>query len=470
MAKAKKKRTAAERAQLDAEAQVHLAAQEREQEEAEANAYRNAEAADRAPGGIEVPPDPAAKPVGGMTPEQRAAYEERTAAEAAGGTQALVTRIPGASEADPEALLVVCNSCRSTAWTVGKASATAISLTCAQCGGRASVKAAVGPARVPIGLAALAVENYVHPTPKAAPPPADGDDDGEGTPSLGDQGFMTIRARITREQYEATIRRAMEAVRVQNNREDAFRSQQWQGTALEYICADYLSGVDPRILEIVDAQEAAVEAEAERFRAQGEELPAKRARVVRAQTRDALADALDADARRLVRAPHQTPDLDKALADRAAEAAAREAEEAEDDRVPDDGALGKAVRAAIRDYADAFAVATPGERLEYLVGYAGTRKDLVTRWDAAGGFLLSIRGDVRAKTGAKRCPEIWLWIGAEFDGATLALDAEYADEMFDTLPEADLEVIELLPKGYAGWPADDQWDAPSVASRREEIQ
>lgn len=439
--------TPEERARMDAEAEAALAAQE---QEAEAVA-----------GGIEVPPDPLAKPVDGMTPEQRATYEERQAAEAA-----LAAQEP---EEAPQGLLVVCNSCRSTSWTVKRATTTAISIICAKCGGKASVKAAVGPANIPAGLAALAVENYVHPTPKAAPPPSDGDDE-DGAPSLGDQGFMTIRARLTREQYEMTVRRAMEAVRVMNNRDEAFRVQQWMGTALEYICADFLSGVDPRVLEIVDAQEEAVTAEAEKFRAQGEELPAKRARAIRAQTRDTLADALGAEARRLDHAPHQTPDLDAALAQRAAEAAEKAAAAAADDRILDDGALHRAVVAAIRDYAEEYAAAHGGDRLVYLVGGPTNRQDLIARWDAAGGFLLAVRGDARTRSGAGLRPEVLLWIAEEFEEATLALDAEYVDALFDILPEAVVEVVELLPKGYSELPEENQWDEPSFASRREEMK
>lgn len=439
----------------------------------------------------------------GPTPEERAqldaaaeaALAEQEAAEAAaaeaapavaafeaeGGTQAFVTRLPGTSEADPEAILVVCNSCRSTAWTLGKASATAIALKCAKCGCRASVKGAVGPARVPAGLAALAVEHVVHPEPKAAPAPAagggggDGDDgDGEGgAPSLGDQGFMTIRARLTRDQYEGTVRRAMEAVRVMNHRDEAFRVQQWMGTALEYICADFLSGVDPAVLEIVEAQEAAVAEAAAKYREQGEEIPAKRARAIRSQVRDSLADALGAAARRLDRAPHVTPDLEEAMAARREEADERTAEVADDARIPDDGALLRAVRSAVRDYAQEYLESNPNigrrQRLEYIIGDPATLRDLIARWEAAGGFLLEIRGDERTRTGAGLRPRCWLWIADEFDGATLALDADYADEL-DSLPDPQLTVVELLPQGFAALEAADRWDAPSFASQREEMQ
>lgn len=133
MAKARTKRATAdtaagptpeERARLDAEAEEALAEQDREETDAEP--YADPTAPQMAWAIVPNRGEEAAEPE--MLPG--AAAVEAFVAE--GGTQAFVTRVPGASEQDPEALLVVCNSCRSTAWNVGKASATAISLTCSR--------------------------------------------------------------------------------------------------------------------------------------------------------------------------------------------------------------------------------------------------------------------------------------------------------------------------------------------------
>jgi len=213
-----------------------------------------------------------------------------------------------------------------------------------------------------------------------------------------------------------------------------------------------------------------VEEAAAKYREQGEEIPAKRARAVRSQVRDSLADALGASARRLNRAPHVTPDLEATMAARRAEEQADADADCADERLMDDGALLRAVRSSVREYADAYAEANPRQRLEYLIGDPANLRDLVARWEATGGFLLEIRGDERTRNGAGLRPLCWVWIADEFDGATLATDADYVDEMFDELPDAQLTVVELLPQGFAGEPAEKQWDAPSFASQREEMR
>jgi hypothetical protein len=380
--------------------------------------------------------------------------------------------VPETSNGESQAVLVVCQ-CRSTGWTVKKATATAVSLVCSKCGLAASVKGSVAEARISSGaLAAAVADHLTRPKPKTEPAPPSGSDrdddgsDGSSEPTLGDQGFRTLRFRIDGEQDEL-IQRAMEAVRIMNHRDEQFRVQQWQGSALEYICADFLSGVDPAVIEIVEAIEAAESEEAQKFReSSGEDLPAKRARAVRQRTRDALADELFPDkAPKLQVAPHETEDLAEAKATRAAEEAVEVEEEEADERILDEGALLKSVRAAVRDYAEA-----SGEQFRYLLGEAQHFADMMKRWDESGGFMFAILGDARTKTSSRVQPRCWLWIQFEFDGATLAVDAEYADEMFERLPDAQVEVVELLPAGYSTLPADDQWEIPGIATRREEMR
>ena len=447
--------TAEELAQLQEIAEQGLAQQEAEEA---ARAVTAPEAIPEQPGSRAAADEAAihGEAVSGMTAEQREAFEER---------REEVEAVLDAATGEPVTFLVC--QCRSADWTVQKTSATAITLKCAKCGTKASVKAGVASARVPPGLVPAAISDHLTrpapPPPRAsAPEPTAGEDETEAP----EEKRSTLRFGITAGQEEV-IQRALEAERVLNHRDPEFRSQEWQGLALEHICADFLSGADPRALEVVDAVEARLAEEADRWRAQGEKISAKRARALRSQTRDALADKLFPERAPLVEAPHETDDLVAAREARAAEAAERAAA-VDDERPLDAGRLLRAIREAMRAYAEEDP-RKDGERYQYQIGEAKHYRDMVRHWEERGGHLIVARGDPRTRNEAGATPQAWIWIQTEIETATLACDAEYAD-LVDDLADPTLDLVELLPAGYAKLAAEEQWEAPTFTTGREEME
>ncbi len=400
-------------------------------------------------------------PVCGMTPEQFAAFRERAAdleaAEAQAAGNGLTT-------------ILVCQ-CQCTGLEVQRVSRTAVALKCPRCGLRTSVKGAVASVHVEPGELAAAIRTRrTEPDPskaagKGKAEATAAEDDGEGG-SLGARGWVHLRFRLTTEQAEI-IHRALEVLRVLNADREPYTGNLWQGTALEWIAADFLSGTSREAIRIVEEIEA--EAQAATLAAEAEEgiTPAKikhRIRDLRARLR-----ATKAREAGLIAAPDSfvPPGFDEDLDGPRTAAAAADTPRSEDERIEDAGQLRSAVLAALVAWADECA-ATWGDRPDFLVVDPGGYADAQRRWQRSGGFLCRVLGDGRTRTPAGRRPEIWIWVSGEPDGVALDVPVQYDEAI--TLPGgASVEVVELLPPGYSRQAPEQRWEAPHFADRREEL-
>jgi hypothetical protein len=402
----------------------------------------------------------------GMTPEQLEVFRQRAAeleiAEAQADGNGLTT-------------ILVCQ-CQCTTMEVQRVSRTAVALKCPRCGLKTSVKGAVASVHVePDELAAAIRTRRTDPDPSGNKGKGkgkgdgddgdDGDEDGEEN-SLGARGWVHLRFRLTTEQAEV-VHRALEVLRVLHAEEDPYTGNLWQGTALEWIAADFLAGASPEAIRVVqEIEDAAAEAAAA---AEAEEgiTPAKikkRIRELRGRLR--VTKAREAG---LIETPESftPPGFDAELADARSADAAADAEAEPDERALDEGKLRESVLSALSSWADECA-ATWGTRPDFLVVDPGMHGDAQKRWQAKGGFLCRALGDPRTRTKAGRRPEIWFWVNGEPDQVALDVAVEY-DGAIDLPGGSVAEVVELLPPGYSKLPDDQQWEKPHFADRREEL-
>jgi len=376
-----------------------------------------------------------------------------------------------------ESMIVACQ-CGSTRYEVKKRTKTAISLVCAKCGLRASVKGNVAQVRVGKQEVLYALANTVI-TPDDTPDEAGdapGEKVGDGTGGVGAQ-YVTLRFRIMKGDQKDVIDKAMEVIRIMQCGEDRFREQTWQGHALEWICADFLSGAPQDALQIFEACEAA-EADAKRIAAQDSkpEPTARKIRDLRATVRDKLAyesgyltaDQVGADVKTL-----EIPGLDKdADSPQPPEEPDQDHDEdtnEEPEPVPDQGRLLRAVSATLEEYnTEAINAGLEGTDVPQFVVRDGSvpPTDLVEKWTGGGGYLIRILGDKRTIDANGDRAAVCAWISVE--PAELALDfgMEYDDAVDDVLPNGEVEVVELLPPDYDEI---DPWNQPHFADRREKL-
>lgn len=363
-----------------------------------------------------------------------------------------------------ETVILACQ-CGSTAFREEKRTQKAVVFTCAKCSERTSVQGRAAFARVASDEATFAVhQKLVMPDPSATP-------GSPKKPSLSEQGFEYIRSRVTTgaDGQGAAIRRACEVMRVTHCNEPEMRQHMWLGTALTYICADYMSGADQRAIRIVDAQEEAVADEIARMEARGRKTTRKRISILRNNVRDALAQQLG-----LVAAPAADPaaQLDQIIVEaRALEDQRREerAAAAEDPRMLDDWRLMDALINARAEFARDSGLPINSIMLGDATRYAAFCKAQIE----SGGFLLRVIGDERTRTPSGVRPSVLMLAMAEddvleehFDFTQNYLD-QFEDDGIDNLAWT---IVELLPADY-GQPDEDgqplSWTMPRIASTRE---
>jgi hypothetical protein len=404
-------------------------------------------------------------PVCGMTPAQLDVFRQRAAELEVAEAQA---------DAAGMATILVCQ-CQNVAMQVQRVSRTAVALKCPRCGLKTSVKGAVASVHVePEEVAAGIRTRRTEPDPNKAGGKGrgkgdggDGDGDGDDGDSLGARGWVHLRFRLSTEQAEV-VHRALEVLRVLHAEEAPYTGNLWQGTALEWIAADFLSGAPAEAIRIVEEIEAEAATAAEAAATEDGITPAKikhRIRDLRGRLR--VAKAREAG---LIETPESfVPpgfgDLEGAR-EQAATADAEDAGDA-DERLLDEGQLRASTLDALTHWADECA-ATWGSRPQFLLVDPGQHADAMRRWQDKGGFLCRVLGDVRTRTKAGRRPEVWFWVDGEPDHVALDIPVEY-DGALD-LPGGTLaEVVELLPVGYSKLPADQQWESPHFADKREEL-
>jgi hypothetical protein len=250
----------------------------------------------------------------------------------------------------------------------------------------------------------------------------------------------------------------MEAVRVLNCKDPDYRGQQWQGSALEYICADFLSGVDPRALRVLDSMEIAIQEKVARVEGK---MTKRRQRKIRAAVRDELAEKLglfkEED-------PEEEPEEEEVEEEEVEEEKPEEEEDEgeeddesdeEEETIEDGGRLFESVSQTMEDY-------DGGDTFKYELAESLTPR-ILGLWTT--GYLLKILGDERTEQNGER-PEVYLWISDEDDENVIDLSLEYSD-LYDELLDVTLEVVEMLPAEWNDYGPDEEWEAPHVADSRE---
>lgn len=298
--------------------------------------------------------------------------------------QAVVTGI-----ATQEGFIATCQ-CGSVRFEIRKQTKTAVALRCRDCGADASFKGSVAMVRLPSAEIAYALEHtVVRPDPMAGTSPPD--DDGAPMDAATADAVRAEKPRrfgfMVFPDQEPIINRALDVARIQRLTETGMRGQVWQGAALEGICADFLSGADPRALTVFDAMEAAVATEEAKLAAAGKDLLARRRRHVRATARDASAVA----AGLLPDTAYVPPDPAPGEAETAAALDALRTPPPDDDRIEEPQPLHRMLQEWVRHEG---ATQCPG----IMAGEVSTLPTWRKLAEEQGGFALLVQGDNRTRT------------------------------------------------------------------------
>ena len=357
-----------------------------------------------------------------------------------------------------ETKILVCQ-CQSTAFEVKRQNKTSVSLECAKCGGRISVKGSVATARVGNDEVTYAVTSTLTSPDAGSGSGEESTGDGERKdPNVGPDGtkYTSFRFRVPVE-IAAQFRRACEGIRVVNMRDEKYRGQDWQGHAVEYMSADCISGLPDAALAVVDAMEEAVAREQAAAEADGKKWTKRKERDTRAKVREDVAVKLGV-AEPLEYKPEPDSIVEEAKEIEGKQASAREEEQAYP-RIEDQGRLRKAVLVSVSEYVNETDDCNPGDIRIYESSH-----DAVSWWDSKGGLLIRILGDERTRTPNSRRPKLYLWMAND---DTPEIPLSYAEEMDADLPDAAVSLIEMLPANYNDLPEGDMWATAALAESRE---
>jgi len=344
--------------------------------------------------------------------------------------------------------IAVCQ-CGATSYDVKKQTSTAVVLQCKKCSAVVSVKGAVAPVRSDEQEVQAAVTKAVWPIPPKAQAAGSGD---SGKPTLAEQGFITMRFRVSKEAYENVINPALEVVRIMNFADDAYRAQQWQGLAVEAVMADFLAGADPRALQVLAAMQEAVEdaVAACSQKEPGAQLPRRKVSAIWSSTRETMV-------RKIGLAPEYAEDIvppEERQGREEYEEAGRKKEDEQkaDPRLPDEGKMFHGLAEFLVDHSDSL-VAAKAPRPQYFLATPSQYTDIIKRLRLEGGLLFRVEGDRRTKDKAGAVPMFYLW-AKELE--TLPdLAPAYDDLYSDLILGPELSITELLadegaePSGYA---------------------
>jgi len=324
--------------------------------------------------------------------------------------------------------VLVCQ-CGSTEFDEDKATRTSVAMRCSRCGLPVSVKGTVVTLETAQKTARRVTE-----TGERIEPVQFRSQVLDSAGRLQDKGYRSFRFRVSVEQ-DSTIQRAMEAVRVLNLGDPTFKQQDWQGAAVEAMAADFLSGVDPRVLSIIDAANEALERERARVqRVERQQLSPRRAREFRTRIRQRLIER------------HMGPGGTKDVEDV--------------DGVPDRGRLFRFVQAALRKYANEIK-----EKVECAFRKKGSLQECIKIWERYGGFLFAVYGDERTVDNEGGRPYIYLWTEMDESVDLLSYYRTAMLEGSDPVFNASLEVVEIVTSDV-----EVTWDIPSMATRRETVE
>lgn len=369
-----------------------------------------------------------------------------------------MTKEEGKDHKAAETKILVCQ-CHSTAFSVKRQNRTSVSLECAKCGGRISVKGSVATARVGNDEVTYAVTSTLA-SPDAGYGGGEdrtGDEEGKD-PNIGPDGtkYTSFRFRVPVE-IAAQFRRACEGIRVINMRDEKYRGQDWQGHAVEYMSADCISGLPDAALAVVDAMDEAVAREQAAAEADSKKWTKRKERDIRAKVREEVAVKLGV-AEPIGYEPEPDPIVEEAKETEEKQTAAR-AEEQTDPRIEDQERLRKAVLISVSEYVNEINDCAPGDIRIYEHSHEAVRW-----WDAKGGLLIRVLGDERTRTPNSRRPELYLWMAND---DTPEIPLSYTEEMDADLPDAAVSLIEMLPASYNRLPDEDKWEMAALAEDRE---
>lgn len=375
-----------------------------------------------------------------------------------------------------ETRILACQ-CGSTVFDVKSRSKTSISLTCTKCGLASSVKGNVATVRVRQQELTYALSHTIV-TPDDSTTAADNERvPGEAKPPETGPPKGIRKYSHYQHVLESIVDKAFEIIRIMNCSDDKFREQTWQGHCLEYLCADFLAGAPPEALQIYDAMQGAEE-DAIRLAADAgkKEPTARKLRDLRTKVRDKLAvesgylpaEFLSEEARQMDLLDGSGEEEGKAEGDESPETGEAVESPLDPNRILDGGRLLRAVTTTLSSYLEDAQGMDPSEipEFEVLEGNYPT-EELLDKWTRQGGYLVRVNGDPRTGDADGRVPAVCAWIAAEPEGIVLDFGIEYDSETDDILGDGVAEVTELLPSQYEVIGADNQWDPPHFADRRE---
>lgn len=355
-----------------------------------------------------------------------------------------------------ETRILVCE-CSSTKFEVKKQTKTSVSLECEKCQRTMSVKGSTALVRIGETEITYAVkEHIIGPDPDAGKNKDGGEVDKK--PTLSSQGHVMLRFKLTPNQRDL-INRASECIRIMNVKDEKYREQQWHGSALEFMAADFISGVDPNVLLVVEAMEEAADIEIKKAEDEGvtQAVTKRKVRRIRAKVRDEMSIKLG-----IVESKNYEPE--KLEPEPEPEPFYKEVPPRK--TIPDGGRFMRSIKKALEEYSEQ-CTEEAGVPVEVLVEYPGRSTPIRNHWKRAGGFLVRVLGDKKMADVKGKRPEAIVFVSDDVSGCTLDFETSYDDAVSDLLPENSIEVIEILPSGFKDMPEDEQWSGPHFVDRRE---
>ncbi len=354
-------------------------------------------------------------------------------------------------QATVETTIVVCQ-CGSATFDVDSQTKTAVALSCSKCGCKTSVKGPVGLVNVPAGEIAAAVKSPVRPDPDYEPSKNSKEKKKDKEDKEDDKKYTMLRFRVLIDAKEKVIDRAMLASRVMNCADPNFKAQVWQGHSLEYMAADFLSGCDPAVLEVVNEIESEAEEAAKEAEAAGKNAAAV-SRKVR-ETRQRVMEKGAAQIGIIEPGGKDTPPLPGIEAK----------PEDDDGLVPDGGRLVEAVKKTLIEYAEEHREDT-GKTIGLLMDVPV--HEAVKRSKKDGGFVIMVTGDQRTKNVGGMVPSMCFWMSMEPNDKALEFEIEYSDLFEADLPTAEMKILEMLPASWDNMAKAKRWPMPSFCGGRE---
>lgn len=344
-----------------------------------------------------------------------------------------------------EAKAVACQ-CGHATFEVKKRSKTAVALVCSNCGTVSSVKGNVATVRVKKSEVLYAFEHQMTgPDPEAtsSAPPRE--------KKKGESDLVVFKAAMTKERAK-NLNRALGICRIQNWGSDGYRDQTWVPLALEYFGAEFMSGAEMWAINAFDEAEEANRRELEKAEAEGKSRAAakKRARNARVKVIETrFAEHKEGGPKQskleLKGADKDTKKQEEELSDHQVQEEV-ESEEDELEPVLDGGRLEKAVVEALEEYQS---TAADGDKeVDYWVATRSeaTKKGWTKEWLNKGGqgHLLRVLGDDRTVDSKGFRAEVLAWVSEDIPEIYMDFGLQYSDTMDDLLPDANVEVIEIV--------------------------